>query len=44
MHPKIRTTIISVIAACGLAAAMLPAVSQAAIPPGHGGHAPVELV
>ncbi|HEX8158877.1 MAG TPA: hypothetical protein VF526_15940 [Solirubrobacteraceae bacterium] len=40
MHSKIRTTIIGAIAACGLAAATVPAVSQAAIPvpPPHGGH------
>jgi hypothetical protein len=50
MHTKVRTTLIGVIAAVGLAAATIPAASQAAVPIkhgvpiGHGGHGggPVE--
>jgi hypothetical protein len=38
MPSKVRTTIIGVIAAFSLAAAMIPAASQAAVPGGHGGH------
>jgi hypothetical protein len=38
MPTKVRSTIIGVIAAFSLAAAVIPAVSQAAVPSGHGGH------
>ncbi len=52
MHTKVRTTLIGVIAAVGLAAATIPAAAQAAVPIkhgvpiGHGGHGggPVEPI